>query len=328
MARKTGLEHSMNLHEDKDAFLELVQATAQKAKLPEIYVEKDYWVTNVLRNLASSDLSHTVVFKGGTSLSKAHKLVERFSEDIDLAVIDLSQSGNQKRGLLKNIETVAAKGLTQIKDDLRISKRSRIRKTVWRYPRVVNDQNFGQASSNLLIEVAAFVEPQPNMVMTLESIIAEELSNLGRNDLIDLHGLESFEINVLAVERTLTEKILCLAMKSYDQDPISRLSTGIRHLYDINKILKQGKFRDFILGQEFPVLLDACLVQEADCFGKKEWHDHPLGHAPIFAKIDEWAPSLKAAYTGEFEDMVYGDLPGFGGVVDSVKLIRDSLRPC
>ncbi|NOR65076.1 MAG: hypothetical protein GQ468_03580 [Candidatus Scalindua sp.] len=328
MAGKTGLEHSMNLHEDKDAFLELVQATAQKAKLPEIYVEKDYWVTNVLRNLASSDLSHTVVFKGGTSLSKAHKLVERFSEDIDLAVIDLSQSGNQKRGLLKNIETVAAKGLTQIKDDLRISKRSRIRKTVWRYPRVVNDQNFGQASSNLLIEVAAFVEPQPNMVMTLESIIAEELVNLGRNDLIDIHGLESFEINVLAVERTLTEKILFLAMKSYDQDPISRLSTGIRHLYDINKILKQGKFRDFIFGQEFPVLVDACLVQEADCFGKEEWHDQPLGHAPIFEKIDEWAPSLKTAYTGEFEDMVYGDLPGFGGVVDSVKLIRDSLKLC
>lgn len=52
----------MNLHEDQEAFLGLVQATAQNAQLPEIYVEKDYWVTNALRNLASSDLSPFVVF--------------------------------------------------------------------------------------------------------------------------------------------------------------------------------------------------------------------------------------------------------------------------
>lgn len=316
----------MNLHENKDVFLELVQVTAQNANLPEIYVEKDYWVTNALRNLASSKLSQTVVFKGGTSLSKAHKLIERFSEDIDLAVIDLSQSNSQKRNLIKEIECVAAKGLTQIEDDPRMSKASRFRKTVWHYPRVFNGQNFGQASSNLLIEVAAFVEPQPNIVMTLDSMIAEELANLGKNDLIHLYNLESFGINVLAVERTLTEKILFLAKNSYEQDPISKLSVGIRHLYDINKILKQDKFRDFVLAQGFPSLVNECLVQEANCFKEKEWHDLPLGHAPIFENIDEWAPLLEAAYTGEFENMVYGGLPGFSEVVDSIKFIRNYLN--
>ena len=76
----------MNLHNSPGAYLELIQATATDSSIPAIYVEKDYWVTHVLKRLAESEYREAIVFKGGTSLSKAHRLIERFSEDIDLAL--------------------------------------------------------------------------------------------------------------------------------------------------------------------------------------------------------------------------------------------------
>ena len=54
--------------------------------LPEQAVEKDYWVTVRLQLIFDSELSEHIIFKGGTSLSKNGNLIERFSEDIDLAV--------------------------------------------------------------------------------------------------------------------------------------------------------------------------------------------------------------------------------------------------
>jgi len=54
--------------------------------LPAFAIEKDAWVTLVLRMLFTSELRTHIVFKGGTSLSKAYNIIERFSEDIDLVV--------------------------------------------------------------------------------------------------------------------------------------------------------------------------------------------------------------------------------------------------
>lgn len=70
---------------DAPEFEEVVRATASHHHiLPELVV-KDYWVTRVLRAIAT-DEAHAgyVLFKGGTSLSKGWHLIDRFSEDIDL----------------------------------------------------------------------------------------------------------------------------------------------------------------------------------------------------------------------------------------------------
>lgn len=54
--------------------------------LPPVSIEKDWWVTQVLKALYSLPYSHHTSFKGGTSLSKCWGLIERFSEDIDLGL--------------------------------------------------------------------------------------------------------------------------------------------------------------------------------------------------------------------------------------------------
>ena len=88
----------MRLHESRNTYLELIQATADHGQIPAVYVENDYWVTRVLKRLQESDYGETVVFKGGTALSKAHRLIERFSEDIDLALRRDEKLSDAQRG--------------------------------------------------------------------------------------------------------------------------------------------------------------------------------------------------------------------------------------
>jgi predicted nucleotidyltransferase component of viral defense system len=76
----------MKLHQNKDLFRNAVLAASQRFRIPEIYIEKDYWVTLVLNKIFHSDMADQIVFKGGTCLSKCHQMIQRFSEDIDLVI--------------------------------------------------------------------------------------------------------------------------------------------------------------------------------------------------------------------------------------------------
>ena len=66
--------------------LEILSKVALSTGLPAESIEKDWWVTMTLLALFSCECADHIVFKGGTSLSKAWNLIERFSEDIDIAI--------------------------------------------------------------------------------------------------------------------------------------------------------------------------------------------------------------------------------------------------
>lgn len=85
------------LHNHED-FKYFIIETAHQVNLSEFIVEKDYWVTYLLKNLVKSEFANEFVFKGGTCLSKAYNLIERFSEDIDLLMLETekTQSKTQK----------------------------------------------------------------------------------------------------------------------------------------------------------------------------------------------------------------------------------------
>ena len=73
----------MYLHKENRAlFRDAILLTSQRLEVSEDIVEKDYYVTLILKKL--SLIEYPVVFKGGTSLSKAFQVIDRFSEDIDI----------------------------------------------------------------------------------------------------------------------------------------------------------------------------------------------------------------------------------------------------
>ena len=107
----------MNLHENKEDFTEAVQAVSRGLNISPALVEKDYYVTLVLKRL-NEELSG-LIFKGGTSLSKCHKAINRFSEDIDLTLdsehlkirLRKTQEGKFEKSGLRTSEDIWAKRL-------------------------------------------------------------------------------------------------------------------------------------------------------------------------------------------------------------------------
>ena len=95
----------MMLHNEKDLFRQIVLLTSEATGINSGIVEKDYYVTMFLKALVAKQPQ--LIFKGGTSLSKCYRLIERFSEDIDLNLeCEKKPSEGLRRRLKDNIFSV------------------------------------------------------------------------------------------------------------------------------------------------------------------------------------------------------------------------------
>lgn len=89
----------MKLHQDTHQFKIMIKATARILNMPQEFVEKDYWICQILQNLSRNPKASYAVWKGGTSLAKAYGVINRFSSDVDIAVLTETMSQNQQKNL-------------------------------------------------------------------------------------------------------------------------------------------------------------------------------------------------------------------------------------
>lgn len=82
------------LHSDREQFRDAIDLAYEQTGVMVQAIEKDYYVTMLLRLLAQR--MPYIVFKGGTSLSKCHKVIRRFSEDIDITIDTLLSQGQKQ----------------------------------------------------------------------------------------------------------------------------------------------------------------------------------------------------------------------------------------
>ena len=318
----------MRLHEAPDTYLELIQATADQIGIPAVHVEKDYWVTRVLKRLHESDYSEAVVFKGGTSLSKAHRLIERFSEDIDLALKrDEGLSNSQRRALIRSIEREITRDLQYRPDHPEESKHGRFRKTAHAYSTQTDAAELGQVSDTLLIEINSFAHPEPSSAMPITTLIRDFLIDAGRTDLVRHHELDPFSIHVLCVERTLCEKIMGLVRAGYEANPAEEFRRRIRHFYDLVMILRVNRYREFVASDAFVDLIAEVRESDRDSIpGARAWLSPPLSKAIIVADAENLWSQVRPEFRGSFKDMVYDDsLPDDAEVLACLASIGSSL---
>ena len=83
------------LHNNKDQFQDAIELAYEQTGIMAQAIEKDYYVTMLLHLL--SEKMPYIVFKGGTSLSKCHKVIQRFSEDIDITIDTQISQGDKKK---------------------------------------------------------------------------------------------------------------------------------------------------------------------------------------------------------------------------------------
>jgi hypothetical protein len=301
----------MNLHLDKDNFEGAIVATANYFEIPEIFIEKDYWVTYALHQLFHSEVKDLIVFKGGTSLSKCYSIIKRFSEDIDLVVIknDVDTGSDLKRRL-KDITTIIDRSILEIvPDHTNTNKKGSIRKIVYSFPKVGLGGKYGEVKDDITLEVSHLGNFEPNVTKPIRALIADYINSTPNIELITQFGLGDFEVKALAVERTFCEKIISLIRFSYTESPITDLSNKVRHTYDLTLLLRLDSIKDFVNSDSFGImLLQVAKDDDKAIPNNKEWlYNHPK-EALIFSDTLMVWNVLKKVYTGtKFNELLIGN---------------------
>ena len=316
------------LHNDPKLFTDTVLATAEYFSILPAYIEKDYWITNTLHRLSLNPNAVKVVFKGGTSLSKAYNLVDRFSEDIDIAVIDATSfNGNQLKTLIKKIAKEMTIDLEEIKVDGVTSKGSHFYKAVYAYPDILKQKTKTAINSgNLLVEVNSFANPYPYETKSITSFIEVFLSKTGNLDLISEFNLQPFEINVLDKRRTMIEKILSLIRFSFSENPAASLASKIRHFYDLYFLAIDPECIEYLDSPDFKKDFYQLYLHDQEMFDEPaNWVGQGVGLSPLFTGFPSLWVKLKDNYNTELSQLSFSKIPDEKRIADKFTEIINQL---
>jgi predicted nucleotidyltransferase component of viral defense system len=317
----------MKLHEDKNLFRDAVRATAEFKDIREVYIEKDYWVTFALKTIFSDPVGKDTIFKGGTALSKCFNLIERFSEDIDLVVIRREgDSDNALKNKIRDVSKAVESVLPEIEIQGITRKRGNNRKTAHTYSKEFSGE-YGQVRDTIIVEASWLGSSEPNVDHHLSTYIYEMMKAKGQSDMSEKYDLLPFELKVLAVRRTLCEKIMSLVRFSHTEDPITDLRNKIRHTYDLHLMLKDKEVQAFFESDDFDRLLKTVARDDVASYRSDvEWLAiHPV-EAIIFRDLDQVWAQLKNTYEQDFQYLVFGELPKQADIHASLTKIKTRLH--
>lgn len=217
----------MRCDENADTFASIIQEAARKYKIPDSFVEKDYWVISLLKVVLA--IHPDLTFKGETSLSKCHHAINRFSEDIDVSLQKPHYSEGVRRKIVHAMkDSIPLLGM-QLENPDQIRSRRVFNRFICDYPSVTLDRLVGKA---VILELANQTPCFPVETKTVQTFIGEYLASIGRADLVQEYGLEPFAVTVQKLERTFVDKVFALC----DYHISKKLDRQSRHLYDLYKI--------------------------------------------------------------------------------------------
>lgn len=234
----------MKLHLDKDAFRTLILNVAEQTNIRPDILEKDYYVTLLLEELANKQENLPAYFKGGTALYKALGGIRRFSEDIDLTISIDGCSNNQAKTRLEN----AAKRFSSLprnKNDAENDNRKGSITSIFNYTSVVdidvNDslQRFGRVK----IEATSFTVGEPVAPIKIAPIIYDKATEEHRQILISTYDTGSFIIQTMMMERIFVDKIFAAEFYYIRKDYFD----VAKHLYDVTVLLQDKRIQAMIV---------------------------------------------------------------------------------
>ena len=325
----------LNDHPD---FPALVQIVAERLQLLPVLVLKDYWATRVLRAIAAdARLRGQVIFKGGTSLSKGWKVIDRFSEDVDLLLTgpaygDVPAGGGAREKLLKLV------GVTvEAATPLRIPSKENMAPGEFpfyyfrgpyhghlRYPIPATGSERPDAFNTVLVEMGFRGGSHPHVSLPLNSLVAEHLAQFPLGDPAALNGYEEdagpFAMELLDPSRTFVEKLLAIHV-ALAGDDLDRFSP--RHLYDVASLFdKLPAIGSFVRGPELPALLRAAIdVSNRFYHASLDPETFELRRSPMFALTRDQQTRLRVRFESE-RSLYFGDPPTFDGLLASFARMR------
>ncbi len=299
--------------------LEELQDVQEHFGLPSAgLVEKDWYVVKALAAIAAVDTGDfRLIFGGGTALSRAYKLTERMSEDVDLKIVSTK---HPSRGALRTLrgkitEALQAAGFVfDPNDEKCLISMYKGQYTKYMLPYEPQAQVQG-LRPHVQIETSVWPLRRDAVDKPVISFVAEAY---GR-------APELPTIACSSILETAAEKLVALTWRAgselaglrEDRDP-----TLVRHIYDLHLIRHQYD------AAETAALAHEVMTADAETRGDKfpAWKKDPLGET---LRAIEGIPKDKIFVDGyaDFQrDMVYGDKPDFATAMGSLNALADQLR--
>ncbi|MDR1116404.1 MAG: nucleotidyl transferase AbiEii/AbiGii toxin family protein [Tannerella sp.] len=318
----------MNLHANVQYFTELIRLTATHFSIAPEFVEKDYWITLILNRLAQSSHVGSVVFKGGTSLTKGYRIINRFSEDIDVALLDEKLTGNALKTKIRKIEKDITAELTEIVEPGVTRKGSVYRKSLFQYPSNINSRLVTNIQKRVIVEINSFANPYPFVQQEITSFIAEFLTETYQTEAIREFGLQRFPLNILDKRRTMLEKLMSLIRFSFAENPSKELAKKIRHFYDLYYLANDIECATYIQSAKFQKDLSELLIHDQQEFNEpKGWQTKTVNASPLRKDFPTLWANLRSTYQNELVLLAFSEIPNERLVAESfMKIIRYDMR--
>lgn len=323
---------------------EVFAETAERKNLPEAVIEKDFWVCWMLQQLFSIEsFSGRLLFKGGTSLSKVFGAINRFSEDIDLAVDYAALGFTGLRDPRR--EELSASARVKLLDDMMRRCRNYIateflselhgrctqllgRSGAWdlaldeRDPNVVRFryppsavQSTTYVPPRVVLELGTHAEFVPRGHFTVRAFVAEAFPEL----------VADSEIGVVALagKRTFWEKVTILHAECHRAADKSLPPKYSRHYYDV-AMLAGGPIRAEALADEE---LLAQVVRHKKLFYPCGWARYDLARRGTLRVVprEDRIPALKQDYR-DMAVMIFQTPPTFESILEALKELEQELN--
>lgn len=318
--------------------LAIFREAGEREGLPATAIEKDWWVTLVLSMAFSTEFAEHLVFKGGTSLSKGWNLIERFSEDIDLA-IDRSFLGDEFKGEISKskVKKLRKASCTFISNDFAdaINKKvvelqiPDVKQTVQDFKYPDTDPIIIELSYKSLTEDAPYLQPrvlieigarslmEPNEKREIQSMVGSHFSDRNFAD-------KPISIPTVLPKRTFLEKAFLLHeefQKPVERIKVERLS---RHLYDLDKLADTKHCEEALKDMELYQFIITHRQQFNPVTGIDYGNHQPdkINFIPPKEVINDW----EADYNAMQESMIYRDSKSFEELIDSIEKLKERFR--
>ena len=301
----------MKLHENKEQLADAIRITSAELGIPQKFVEKDYWICQILQRLSRMPQTERTVWKGGTSLTKGYGIIQRFSSDVDLAIIGEGLSNNQQRKLVLHLGKDTTIDLEETEEFGESIKNSRFRKTYHSYPSVIDrtDTSLDFLGNYVIVEINTYGNPYPFVRQFVKPFITEMMEKRQLEDLIAQLDMAPFELNVLDKRRTMCEKVVSLLRFSFEEDPMAGLTSKVRHFYDLHFLMKDKECHEY-LDSSFPVELRELVAHDKAEFDRPPlWKTSDVLQSPLLTSFSEMWKRIAPVYQSEVGALSFGELP-------------------
>lgn len=316
------------------------ESIAHKVGLSAQVVEKDFWVTAILQVIFALPVAGHIVFKGGTSLSKGWKLIERFSEDIDLAVDPVflgAQEGDLTKKQIKKLRKtsslfVLAKLAPMICKELeRQGLQSFITveaqpngegdntypepRQIYLHYKSVFDKALTYLRPDVVLEVSARSLIEPTEPIQIKSILGEHLPIMPLTDSVIYTAIPA---------KTFLEKVFLLHELFSVPGHGMVAERKSRHLYDLYVMMNKDLARDAVTDD----ILWESIRHHREIYTSVRGVDYTpdvrkrLQLIPRKDIIDTWSSD----YESMKESMIYGEKPTFDELLKGMSKLQEMFR--